>query len=350
MNYKIKLIVALLLFSGVSVSIVSARTWSNTAGKTIEAKFIGLEDGKVLLDKKGKTYKVPLTSLVEDDRKFAQEEAAKLDEKAKHEAKQFMGQELVPGKLITFEVQLSDENRKIAADGGKGWKDKFSGSYSGDWLQKLGKGYDLKNVRILLGVPKDFDSANGCPIFVQWTTTDAKSNVSGGRGYWPTCAKKGWMLVSVEGAPDPKSTWSNAVFLAGIKEFMEQLHSKYKGSESWPVATGGFSGGSKICQWMGGLMTGLEGVNVTGYWLGGCNEARFDYAQMDLNVRKKAYKNAKVFISSGKTDNLVKPNHRATVENGCKEAGFKEVRSEQYEGGHRINFPHLEQAFDWFVK
>lgn len=342
----IKLITALSLLATVSAGKLPTRTWTNTAGKTIEAELVGLKDDKVLLKKRGKVYKVPLASLVKADRQFAQKKIARIEK----EARKFMGQELLPGQMITFEAPLSEENRSIAAKGAKGWKNQFVAQYSGQWLRDMGKTHDIENVRILLGVPKDFDPAKGCPIFVQWTSTNAKSNVAGGKPYWPTCAKKGWMLVSVEGAPDPKSTWSNAVFLAGIKEFMEQLHRKYKGSENWPVATGGFSGGAKICQWMGGLMNGIQGVNVTGYWLGGCNEARFDYAEMDLNVRKKAYQGAKVFISSGTTDNLVQPNHRSTVKNSCDAAGFKQVRSETYAGGHSINFTHLEQAFDWFVE
>lgn len=348
MTYTTKLIPCILLTLITLLTQATARSWTNTKGKTIEAEFLGIEDGKVLIKRKGKTYKVPLDSLIEEDRTYAQEEAARRKEKAEEEARHFMGQEIVPGKLITFEAPLSVENQTIALKLGKGWKESFTKLYSGKWLTDISKGHEVKKIRVLLGVPKNFDPQKGCPVFVQWTSTDSKSHVRGGKGYWPTCSKKGWMLVSIEGAPDPAATWSNSVFYAGIKEFMEQLHSKYPGSKNWPVAVGGFSGGAKICQWMGGLLDGLEGVDVCGYWLGGCNEALFEYGFQDMKVKKTSYRKAKVFISSGNKDNLVNDSYRAKVKLGCNDAGFKKIRNEIYEGGHRTHFKHLESALDWF--
>ncbi|MFC7336956.1 hypothetical protein ACFQY0_07185 [Haloferula chungangensis] len=329
---------------------VFGRSWTNTEGRVIEADLIGVKGDKVVLSMKGKEYEIPLASLSEEDQTFAQEEVDRLEKERLESAKKFMGQELVPGQTITFEFPLSPENQELAKNRPKGWKDSFAGRYGGDWIKKLGEPRELSTINVYLGVPKNFDPVKGCPVFVQWTTSDRQSNVAGAKSYWDTCNEKGWMLVSVDGAPDSKALWTNAVFLAGIKEFFEQLHAKYPGSEQWTIATGGFSGGSKICQWMGGLMSGLEGVDVKGYWIGGCNEARFDYAAEDLDVSKKAYRSAKAYISSGESDRLVNKGHRDEVEKGCKEGGFAEVRSEVYSGGHSISQEQFAEALDWFLE
>ena len=340
------IIPTILLSSPVCLS----RTWTNQGGKAIEADFVKLDGEQVVLRMNGKEYNIPLASLSEGDQAHARQEAERLAKEQAATAREFMGQELVPGQLHEFDFALSEENRKIAAKTPKGWKNSFADRYPGQWIKDIAKTHEIGKIRVLLGVPDHFDPSKGCPIFVQWTTSDGKSNVAGGKGYWKTCREKGWMLVSVDGAPDSKALWANTVFLAGIKEFFEQLHAKYPGSEQWKVATGGFSGGSKICQWMGGLMDGLEGVDVSGYWLGGCNEARFDYAMEDLGIKKSAYRNAKAYISSGDKDGLVKPAHREAVEQGCKDAGFDGIRSETYDGGHSISHQQLAEALDWFLK
>lgn len=328
----------------------SGRSWTNSEGKVIEADLVRVDGDRVVLVMKGKEYAIPLASLSDEDQKFARKEAVRIEKERLEAERKFMGQELVPGQVRTFEFALSAENRKLAGTRPKGWGDSFAERYSGKWIKEMAATPEVDAIRVFLGVPEGFDPTKGCPIFVQWTTSDRKSNVAGADAYWNTCNRKGWMLVSVDGAPDPKALWTNSVFLAGMKEFFEQLHAKYPGSEQWTVATGGFSGGSKICQWMGGLMTGLEGVEVKGYWIGGCNEARFDYAAADLDVGKKAYRGAKAYISSGGSDRLVSEGNRETVESGCKEAGFATVRSEVYEGGHSISQEQFAEALDWFLE
>ena len=343
-----KTIISLLFFA--SVWPAFGRGWTNSKGQVIEADLVRVSGDKVVLQMKGKEYEISLASLSEEDQAFAKEETARIEEERREDARKFMGQELVPSKTHVFEFDLSQDNKDLAGTTPKGWKDSFAQRYNGAWIKKMAETPELDSIRVFLGIPTDFDPAKGCPIFVQWTTTNSKSNVGGAKAYWNTCNEKGWILVSIDGAPDSKALWTNSVFLAGIKEFFEQLHAKYPGSEEWTTATGGFSGGSKICQWMGGVMNGLEGVQVTGYWIGGCNEARFDYAIEDLNVSKSAYRNAKAYISSGDKDSLVKASNRSTVEAGCKDFSFEEVRSEVYSGGHRISQEQFGEALDWFLQ
>lgn len=65
-----------LLFASTFTS-ASARTWTNQAGKTIEADFVSLNgDQLTLKGANGKTYEIPLTSLSEADQTFAKEQGA----------------------------------------------------------------------------------------------------------------------------------------------------------------------------------------------------------------------------------------------------------------------------------
>jgi len=326
-----------------------ARTWINSEGTSIEAEFIELKDSKVGILMNGKRYDVSMDSLSKEDQAYAKGEWQRLTEKAEAETRQFMGQELKRGELVIFTFRLSEKNQRLAKRGGTGWGNSSESSNSGSWNKKMLEGHELKDIRVLLGIPNDFDPKRGCPIFVQWTTSDIKSNVEGAKSYWNDCRDKGWMLVSVEGSPDAKSTWSNAVFYAAIKEFFEQLHLKYEGSQKWPVATGGFSGGAKISQWMGAIMSELDGVDLKGYWIGGCNDALFDFAIKDMSVSRNVYRNKKAFISSGDADDLVTDRYRERVEQGAKEVRL-DVRSKIYSGGHSINRAHFKEALDWFLE
>jgi hypothetical protein len=57
--------------------VVSARTWTNSDGRAIEADLVKLDGVEVVLQKDGKEYRVPLESLSEEDQRFAKEESGK---------------------------------------------------------------------------------------------------------------------------------------------------------------------------------------------------------------------------------------------------------------------------------
>ncbi len=67
----------ILLICAASLSAANARTWTNQAGKTIEADFVSLKgDTLVLKGANGKTYEIPLASLSEADQTFAREQGS----------------------------------------------------------------------------------------------------------------------------------------------------------------------------------------------------------------------------------------------------------------------------------
>ena len=158
-----------------------ARTWTNAKGRSIEAEFIEFNAGKVAIKMRGKRYEIPLESLSEEDQAYVKSESQRRVEVAAAEARKFMGQTLINGKLLVFKYRLSEENQKIAARGGVGWNDSFASAYSNDCLRDISNHHELDEITIALGIPESFDSIAGAPIFVQWTTTDRKSHVQGAR-------------------------------------------------------------------------------------------------------------------------------------------------------------------------
>src|SRR5687768_8384369 len=64
---------AVLLLSGLLLATASARVWTDTTGRKIDAEIVKLEGDQVVVNFKGKEVKLPLTRLSADDRKFAEE-------------------------------------------------------------------------------------------------------------------------------------------------------------------------------------------------------------------------------------------------------------------------------------
>lgn len=101
-----KLCCCLALFTAMAVPTLSARTWTNNQGKTIEADFVSLEGDTVILKaSSGQTYDVRLATLSEADQAFAKEQAANppvASENTSAEAPSIF-KELLEGKLVAVE-------------------------------------------------------------------------------------------------------------------------------------------------------------------------------------------------------------------------------------------------------
>ncbi|HEY1123973.1 MAG TPA: SHD1 domain-containing protein, partial [Haloferula sp.] len=64
---------AALLLSGLFLATASARVWTDTTGRKIDAEIVRVEGDQVVVNFKGKETKLPLAKLSADDRKFAEE-------------------------------------------------------------------------------------------------------------------------------------------------------------------------------------------------------------------------------------------------------------------------------------
>jgi predicted esterase len=113
------------------------------------------------------------------------------------------------------------------------------------------------------------------------------------------------------------------------------------------MSVGGFSGGSKISQYMAGLLA-EEKLQIKGIYVGGCNQSLYEYAQGDLGIKKSIYRDLKVYMSTGDTDSLVNKEHTKNLEAATKSAGVKLIKNKIFSGGHIFYLDHFNEALDWF--
>ncbi|MFC4992764.1 hypothetical protein [Rubritalea tangerina] len=337
------------------IASASARPWTNNAGKTIEAEFGGIEGDNVVLLLKKKTYKVPLSSLSEQDQQYAKEQVA-LAAKAKQEAAEkirtqgypFGDTHIKPGELKTTTLPLSEANQSLALKGGKGWKESWINNYRGQWLKDMAKGYPISETNTLIGLPPAFDPSQPTTIFIQWASGDSKNNIRGAKAYWNSCKENNWILLSIDSTPDSKSAWSFSAFLASINTALDALHSQWPNAKQWPIVCGGFSGGAKNSQIMAGLLSQYD-HNVKGLFMGGCNETFFELGTQDYNIKKATWRKLKAFESSGTKDHLVDKAWRAKVRKGLKDASLKDFKTKTYDGGHSLHHGQFVEAVKWIL-
>ncbi len=336
----------------------TAREWTNSEGRTIEAEFVEIEGDKVVLEMNGKTYKVALDSLTEDDREFARsaaEEGGAKEEVAPAEGLKLADQAVEAGKTQQLDVELSAENQEIAREGLRGWRDSYKENYagSGGWFNTINDGHEVARMNLTVGLPPGFDPASGkeWPIFVSFSNVQAAGGHCPGSGiYWNACREKGWVLLAFDPKPDAKKLCSTPVMMACAKQAFEELHAAWPESKTWPIVVGGSSGGAKFSTWMGPLISELPETDVRGLFLSACNEAHFfDYAKGDLKVGRKTIRELKVVLSTGTKDNLVSEAQREQVLDQIDGSGIREVHSLLHDGGHGLNQEQLRDALDWLV-
>ena len=132
--------------------------------------------------------------------------------------------------------------------------------------------------------------------------------------------------------------------LSGVTEHLARA---WPMAKQWPVACAGFSGGAKRS---GSVAAALarDRWRVVGIFMGGCNE---DFATLgyQLSQPPPAFKNVPIFLSNGDADRIAGAESGVTVKRAMEQSGFKKVRSEVYEGGHRLDTEHLTVALRWFL-
>jgi len=88
---------------------------------------------------------------------------------------------------------------------------------------------------------------------------------------------EGWVLLAGDGpqhARNDTAAWRGAMTLAAI----DALHHSFVGSEKWPVACAGFSGGGKGVGYVAPFLA-RNGCRITGIYLTGANE---DHLRTDM--------------------------------------------------------------------
>ena len=328
---------AVLLLSGFFLATASARIWTDTTGRKIDAEIVKLDGDQVVLNFKGKEVKLPLTRLSADDRKFAEE-----------------WQKSQPAEKATPAGELSVCGTALKADGSV---TTVQEPLSAATLKKFSKA-DAKpsQLKLAIALPNGFDPAK--PQHVMWVSAPINNegerkggNIGGIGGYADTATKAGWVVIAADtdqGNPRLEDNQnSEGGDLAVHKQAVEALAKSWPGFKSWKFACCGFSGGAKASYFRAGDLLACD-LEVVGLFLGGCNQDMTANAREETGFRKSGLKKVRVFISNGKTDDISTVDHANKVKDSVESQGYGEVRLELFDGGHSLNREEFGKAMTWF--
>ncbi len=315
-------------------SLGSARTWTDTKGRKIVADIVSADDQAVKVSKGKKAFDIPLANLSADDQEFVKEwiitNKEKQDElKAQKEKEKFM----FDGKPLTF--------------GGK--KNVFEYEYSPKTLAGLKK-FKAKDTgyKIGIAVPKDFDPEKPQKVFIVNTAVNnaqqgRDGNVGMLRFFAKTCVANGWICLAYD------TNIGRSTHNADLNNAFYKLNQVWPEFKNWTFSVGGFSGGAKACFYPCAYLL-KNNYNTVGVFLAGCNEDRSQAGRDVYKPKKSAYRDLKIFVSTGKKDGIVKPEHGVQLVASLKKNGMKNIRNINHDGKHSLEYSELEKALKWFAE
>jgi hypothetical protein len=238
----------------------------------------------------------------------------------------FAGAPFSPGSTVKANVPLSAQEKSLAAQGGNAVP---------------------PTAVAVLATPSNFDPRQSWPVLVICSTSDFKRQNRDDlvEFYRRVGLAEGWVVLAGDGpqpARNDTAGWRGAMTLAAIAA----LHRSFAGSEKWPIACAGFSGGGKGAGYIAPLLA-RNGGRVAGIYLTGANEDRISdgYAR----IRPGAdFLSTPIYVSAGRDDRIATVEQQYNVVGSIKRTGFRRVRIGTFHGGHEVNDAQTSIALRWF--
>jgi surfactin synthase thioesterase subunit len=124
------------------------------------------------------------------------------------------------------------------------------------------------------------------------------------------------------------------------------LHRSFPGSEKWPVACAGFSGGGKGAGFVAPLLA-RNGCRTIGIYLTGANEDRLSQGYARVHPGP-GFLNTPIYVSAGRDDRIATVEQQYNVVGSIKRTGFQRIRIGTFHGGHEVNDAQTSIALHWF--
>jgi len=237
----------------------------------------------------------------------------------------FQGVPVLLGKTISATVPLSAEEKTYAAIGGNRVP---------------------ANAVATLAAPPGFDPGNSWPVLIVFSTSDSRRDNRGDIPFYITGAlREGWLVLTGDGPEQPRDDstgWRAAMTLAAL----DALHRSFPGSNKWPVACAGISGGAKRACLIAPLLA-VKGNRVAGVYLAGVNEDLLGEGYRTFHPGP-GFLNTRIFIISGQSDKIATPAQTERVMRSIRANGFRQVRLETFPEGHNVKRPLTLAALRWF--
>jgi hypothetical protein len=238
----------------------------------------------------------------------------------------FSGTNLSPGSIVQANVPLSAQEKSYAAQGGNSVPP-----------------YAVA----VLATPANFDPGKSWPVLVICSTSDFKrQNRDDLRDFYKrTGLAEGWVLLAGDGpqpARNDTAAWRGAMTLAAISA----LHHSFPGSEKWPMACVGFSGGGKGAGLVAPLLA-RNGCHMIGIYLTGANEDRLSDGYSRVRPSGN-FLMTPIYVAAGRDDRIATVEQQYNVVGSIKRTGFQRIRVGTFHGGHEVNDAQTSIALHWF--
>jgi hypothetical protein len=245
---------------------------------------------------------------------------------AKGSSFKFAGVPLSPGATARAEVPLNAQQRSYASEGGN---------------------KPPANAVAVIAVPRNFDPQKPWPVLVVFSTSDFnRLNRDDLVDFYRNAAlAEGWVILAGDGpefAARDTTGWRAAMTLAAL----DALHTSFPGSNKWPLACAGYSGGAKRAGLIAPLLA-LAGNRLIGIYLTGINEDHLSLGYKQFRP-DSGFLSTPIFVSSGSSDMVAKPNDQYGVKLSLERTGFRRVRFESFPEGHVVKNARTIEALRWF--
>jgi len=238
----------------------------------------------------------------------------------------FAGAPFSPGSTVRTNVPLSAQEKSYAGQGGNPVP---------------------QSAVAVLATPANFDPRKSWPVLVACSTSDFKRQNRDDlvQFYQRVGLTEGWVLLAGDGpqhARNDTAAWRLAMTLAAI----DALHHSFAGSEKWPMACAGFSGGAKGAGSIAPVLA-RNGCRVTGLYLTGVNQDYLSpgYARAQPGA---GFLSTPIYVSAGHDDRIATLEQQYDVVGSIKRTGFNRVRIGTFRGGHEVNDAQTSIALRWF--
>jgi hypothetical protein len=238
----------------------------------------------------------------------------------------FAGNPFSPGSTVQANVPLSAQEKSYAAQGGNAVP---------------------ATAVAVMATPSNFDPKRSWPVLVICSTSDfGRQNRNDlVQFYQRVGLAEGWVLLAGDGpqhAPKDTAAWRLAMTMAAI----DALHHSFPGSDKWPMACAGFSGGAKGAGSIAPVLA-RNGCRVTGLYLTGVNQDYLSpgYARAQPGAD---FLKTPIYISAGYDDRIATVQQQYDVAGLVKRTGFTRLRIGTFRGGHEVNDAQTSIALRWF--
>jgi len=199
----------------------------------------------------------------------------------------------------------------------------------------------------VLATPANFDPTKSWPVLIPCSTSDFKRQNRNDltQFYQRVGLSEGWVLLAGDGPQHAKNdnvAWRESMTLAAI----DALHRSFPGSEKWPIACAGMSGGGKGVGYVAPFLAKND-CRITGIYMTGANEDHLSdgYAKLQPGAD---FLNTPIYVSAGHEDRIATLEQQYAVVGSIKRTGFKRIRIGTFRGGHEVNDAQTSIALRWF--